>query len=117
MTFELDPIEHALFEPGLGIGQRSEEAHRVDGRRQLVDRVATPPAGVEMSERVASLVARDHPEREIRRDRGDVRTVHRYCCTSAASAPRKRMRPVRTLVFAVPSGMCSSSLISTAVRP
>ncbi len=98
---------------------------RVGSKRKLLHLGVTARALLKVCERLCTLSSCRDPESELRdllgvpaafRPGAQVVAAHRWL-PSLVIVSRSFVRPARIRVFAVPSGICSASLISAAVIP
>ena len=116
---------HLLEEPRLepeGRLRLRGHAHDGVGRPgQLLELVGAARAGPDVRQHTRPLAPGQHAERQLGQIVFVLHTVvsHRSSFTPSAwsMAARNRMRAVRIRVLAVPRGIPSDSLISSAVRP
>ena len=117
--------QHALFEPGLGLGRWREEQQLVRHAGEGADLLPAARAFVEVREGGGAFVARQDAERELRRRVGELCAIHpshRRIPTSAhrvtpASSSRSLWTARRRRVLIVPIGTFHASLISLAENP
>ena len=118
------PLEEPHLEPHRRLHLGRHLHHRVGHAGQLLELLGAARAGLHVGQGLRPVAPGQHAERELGQVVRVLRHIpalsaHRSSLTPSdgSTAARRRMRAVLMRVFAVPRGMPSASLISSAVRP